>query len=159
MPRRRRSLLSEQRVFFVTTGTKNRKRLFVTPEVSASLREIIAREVRRRNARLYGYVLMPSHIHLLVGLSGGGLELSAFMRIIKSLSWRLLFSDSPGIWMPRFDDVAIYSETQFRVKLNYIHNNPVKAGLAKTPEEYPYSSALAWSGVASDNIVTTTIEC
>ena len=80
------------------------------------------------------------------------------MRNIKSLSWRLIFPEQAGIWASRFDDVAIFSESQFRVKLDYIHNNPVKAGLAKTPEGYPYSSARVRSGQTTDESVSTEIE-
>ena len=98
---------------------------------------------------------MPNHFHLLIRLDGGGPELSAFMRNIKSLSCRLIFPDQSSIWASRFDDVAVFSEEQFRVKLNYIHNNPVKAGLAMTAENYAYSSARHWAGLVSNGMVTT----
>ncbi len=45
------------------------------------------------------------------------------------------------IWEDRFDDLYLNQEKTFWVKFNYIHNNPVKAGLVKRPEDYPYSSA------------------
>ena len=44
-------------------------------------------------------------------------------------------------WMKRFDDQVIRTQKMFYTKLNYIHNNPVKAGLVNCPEEYRYSSA------------------
>ena len=40
----------------------------------------------------------------------------------------------------------IHSDELFRVKLDYIHNNPVKAGLAKRAIDWPYSSARDWLG-------------
>ena len=77
------------------------------------------------------------------------------LRDIKSLSWRRLFAQEPGIWMPRFDDLAIYTEKQFRTKLNYIHNNPVKAGLVSKVTEYEFSSAVDWlQGRRSGSVVT-----
>ena len=45
------------------------------------------------------------------------------------------------LWMPRFDDEVIRNEKMFWVKLNYIHNNPIEAGLVSIPEDYKYSSA------------------
>lgn len=60
--------------------------------------------------------------------------------------------------MARFDDLAIWSEKQFRIKLDYIHRNPVKAGLAGTPEGFPYSSAAAWLGDGADEVVRTTLD-
>ena len=44
-------------------------------------------------------------------------------------------------WMKRFDDEVITTDEMLQVKLDYIHNNPVKAGLAGKQEDYRYSSA------------------
>jgi hypothetical protein len=43
--------------------------------------------------------------------------------------------------MHRFDDEVIRNNKMFWVKLKYIHNNPVKAGLVIRGEDYKYSSA------------------
>ncbi len=97
---------------------------------------------------------MPNHLHLLLYVSDGGPALAKFMRDVKSLSARMIFPEKHGIWMARFDDVAIYSDEQFRTKLNYIHQNPVKAGLVENPEQYEYSSAKEWlSGVSDGGVV------
>jgi hypothetical protein len=45
------------------------------------------------------------------------------------------------VWQDRFDDVAVYSDEVLRTKIEYIHNNPVKAGLADSRDSYAYSSA------------------
>ena len=44
------------------------------------------------------------------------------------------------VWQDSYWDVNVYSERFLRQKLNYVHRNPVRAGLAETPEEYVYSS-------------------
>lgn len=49
------------------------------------------------------------------------------------------------LWKPRFDELTLTSEDQFRVKLNYVHENPVRAGLVSRPEEWSLSSASEWS--------------
>jgi len=103
-----------------------------------------------------GYVLMPSHMHFLLGFSQIG-QLSKFMQSFKILSSKAvkqsvnsviiggLWHDGTfNLWKPRFDDLIIVSEEQFRTKLNYIHNNPVKAGLVSDPCEWPNSSASDW---------------
>jgi hypothetical protein len=43
--------------------------------------------------------------------------------------------------MKRFDDEVITTDEMLRVKVDYIHNNPVVAGLVEKPEDYLYSSA------------------
>jgi hypothetical protein len=45
------------------------------------------------------------------------------------------------IWQRGFSDVRIADEKSFQQHREYIDNNPVKAGLARSPEEYPYGSA------------------
>jgi putative transposase len=45
------------------------------------------------------------------------------------------------LWEDRFDDLVIDSEETLTVKIEYIHNNPVRAGLALNPEDWKYSSA------------------
>lgn len=43
-------------------------------------------------------------------------------------------------WMDRFDDLLIKNEETLKTKINYIHNNPVKAGLVEEPGDWKYSS-------------------
>jgi len=44
-------------------------------------------------------------------------------------------------WMDRFDDVIVLNEKIMETKLNYIHYNPVKAGLVKEITDWKYSSS------------------
>jgi putative transposase len=45
------------------------------------------------------------------------------------------------VWQDRFDDLALYSRKILEIKLEYIHHNPVKAGLVDYPTKYIHSSA------------------
>ena len=157
MPRRGRSQLKDQIVFFVTTSTKGHEKLFADNRAKELLLDIIFERVAHFKGDLFGFVIMPNHIHLLVRIEGGGPKLANFMRDIKSLSARQLFPERKGIWQERFDDVAIYTLEQFTVKLSYIHNNPVKAGLVGEAEQYEYSSASDWKGESSNSIIKTEI--
>jgi len=47
---------------------------------------------------------------------------------------------SGRLWQERFDSFSIYSDKKFEEKLNYIHNNPLGAGLVKNLDDYPWSS-------------------
>ena len=105
---------------------------------------------------LTAYVLMPSHFHALLGFNRIE-QLSEAMQSIKSISARKIksllsddllhrFSENGSFqfWRPRFDDLIIWSEEQFKVKMEYIHNNPVKGDMAKESTDYLYSSARDW---------------
>ncbi len=45
------------------------------------------------------------------------------------------------VWQDRFDDVVLYTKKVMESKLEYIHQNPVKAGIVDYPTKYIHSSA------------------
>jgi len=45
------------------------------------------------------------------------------------------------LWMERFDDLVIENDKKLQIKIDYIHNNPVKAGFIDLPEQWEFSSA------------------
>ena len=100
MPLRGRSQLKDQRIFFVTFTVKDFEPVFRHSDACANMQQMLFEVVKRHNAVLFGYVIMPHHLHLLAGLESGGPGLSRLVRDIKSLSWRRWFSARPGIWVP-----------------------------------------------------------
>jgi putative transposase len=151
MSLRHRTQLGDNCLFFVTTSTKNHRPYFLDRIHKVMLLNTISETAKRLHAQIYAYVLMPSHFHLLIGISNGR-QLSVFMHDVKSLAWRRLYPQERGIWQERFDDVSIVSEEQFRIKLAYTHNNPVKARLCRQTDEYEFSSARAWLTGKPDGI-------
>ena len=110
----------------------------------------------RQNISVHAYVLMPSHLHALLGFHRIE-QLSRVMQSVKGLTSRRMkavlsddlvngFSRTGKFvfWKRRFDDLVIWSEKQFMIKAKYIHNNPVKAELVNNAEDYKYSSARDW---------------
>ena len=49
------------------------------------------------------------------------------------------------IWQARYYDFNIFSEQKLREKVEYMHNNPVRAGLVSEPLGWPWSSARFWT--------------
>ena len=60
------------------------------------------------------------------------------------LSLKELQENDYKLWKPRFDDLIVNSEKQLKIKMEYIHNNPVKAGFVEHAEDWTYSSAVDW---------------
>src|ERR1039458_4607982 len=85
---------------------------------------------------------MPNHLHLLITPT---LSLERSMQLIKggfSYRARKELGFAGEIWQPSYYDRRVRdAEDCFNFK-HYIRQNPVKRGLAKVPEEYPYSSAF-----------------
>jgi len=122
---------------------------------------------------LYSWVVMSNHVHLIVSASKGS-RLSQIMRDFKKYTavkvlraieenqeesrreWMLsIFRDvgknnvrneSYQFWNQDNHPVELETNEMMDQRLNYIHNNPLKAGIVDNPEDYPYSSARDYAG-------------
>lgn len=164
MGRRGRATLTDEEFFFATTTVVQHARVFAEEACCDILIEQFKRWQAHFHFAILGYVIMPSHFHWLIRVNPARGTISAVMREIKShTAWRMmdmlersgdttftpLFAHAAQgsvgqrrqFWMKRFDDQVIRNQRMFMAKLLYIHNNPVKAGLVASPEDFKYSSA------------------
>jgi putative transposase len=100
--------------------------------------------------KLVAYVLMPDHFHLIVNPRDGRIE--ELMQAVKSLSAREIvrlanhtsFKTANGgrnqVWQESFKAFPLWSPWMIWQKINYIHSNPLKAGLVKSVVDYRWSS-------------------
>lgn len=133
---------------------------------------------------LYGYCLMPSHLHL-IARAEGEISLSEILRDFKKFTskaiieqivnepesrrdWMLVYfrkegKDRKGItnykfWQDGSHPEEISSNKFFDEKLDYIHNNPVKELFVENPEDYYFSSARNYAGLNNQlDIVLETV--
>jgi putative transposase len=109
---------------------------------------------------IYGYVIMNNHIHIIwhaIGtktneqLQRSLLKYTAdeFKKELKNTNEQFLTEflvnkkdRNYQFWKRDSMQIDLYSEMFFRQKLEYIHKNPIRAGLCSFPEDYKYSSAL-----------------
>jgi REP element-mobilizing transposase RayT len=116
----------------------------------------LARECKLEMAALYGYVVMPHHVHMIVRPRPDQ-TIAAFMsrfkpntgaavsRILSRLELSQ-FDQQRGLnrntfWQRSFRSIVIHSEEMFWQKMEYIHLNPVRAGYVESPLDYVWSSA------------------
>ena len=98
---------------------------------------------QRHQFYVFGYVLMPEHVHLL--LSEPKLHpLADTLRALKTQTSRKLKGERMQFWQTRYFDRNIITQDEFSEKLQYMHRNPVKAGLVEKPEDWPWSSYRHW---------------
>ncbi len=93
--------------------------------------------------RLEAYCLMPTHIHLILQqLTDNGIPI--FMgRLLNAYSryFNLRHNRRGPLWESRFGNRVIGSEMVLNKCIEYVHYNPVKEALTKSPAQWPYSSA------------------
>ncbi len=95
--------------------------------------------VHSRSAPVYGFVVMPERVHLLVSEP----ERSDLAQAIKSLKQgvsRGLIGADGHFWHERYYDHNVRNYTSFVGKLRYVHRNPVKRGLCEKAENWEWSS-------------------
>ena len=161
---RGRTNFSDESFFFVTTSIINHFPIFKSYKYCDILVDNIRFYQNRYKFDILAYVIMPTHFHWVVRIENKLGRISDVMRDIKSFSAKQIleklierdrkeilemFRDEAEdihdqdhkIWQERFDDQVIRNEKMFWIKLRYIHNNPVKAGLVYRVEDYKYSSA------------------
>lgn len=93
---------------------------------------------------LRAWVVMPNHVHFLARFEEGQL-LSKALHSLKSFTAHELIKlhpEMPSVWQHESFDRYIRDEDHYWQTVNYIHNNPVSAGLCKSKEEFRWSSAF-----------------
>jgi REP element-mobilizing transposase RayT len=138
---RLRRIADCDRIFFITTNL-----LDGVPPLSADERTIVLDQLKRQRADaefwLFGYVVMPTHVHLLLMPNAKGM--SAIMHRFKrftALELGNCRAHNRAVWQPRYFDFALRQPADFGEKLEYIHNNPVEAHMVHSAADWPWSSA------------------
>jgi putative transposase len=134
--------LLEDHCYHVTTKTRGGAPVFEDP---ANARVIVdaLQFVRRDCAYLLGYAILPDHLHVVV-VPRGRYTISQIMQTVKGYTSRVINArngERGALWQASFYDRVIRDEPQLIGTLEYLHRNPVVAGLAEAPEAYPFSSA------------------
>jgi len=117
-------------------------------------------DIRERHGVLVaGYVVMPDHVHLLIGEPTNGtlsMVLQALkQRVSRDLRKGSLDGELKRFWQARFYDFNVHSAGKRREKLDYMHANPVKRELVKNPAEWAWSS---WSFYATGKMGVVRID-
>ena len=143
-------------------------RPFLATTASRRTFELALERVRHAfRLRVYGYVVMPDHVHLLLSEPERQNLADALKSLKQGVSRRLLTMGGPlkpafglsgkrmggpfkpafglsgkdkHFWQKRYYDFNVRNQRQFIEKLRYIHRNPVRAGLCERPEDWAWSS-------------------
>ena len=117
---------------------------YLNDDHSRTVFEDILEATRKRHGfDLYGYVLMPDHVHLLLSEPQDS-KLEEVFRALKTQTSKQLKGDRPQFWQRRYYDLNVFTRPKFNEKLRYLHRNPVKARLVENPEDWPWSSYCHW---------------
>ena len=131
---------SSARTFFATTRTSQSRALLQSDRNATLLIDVLRSYVSAKKFRLHDFVVMPDHVHLLLTV-GEGMTIEKAMQFVKGgFSYRLRKEHgySGEVWQRGFSESRVEDGPSFVRHREYIAANPVKAGLADSPEAYPY---------------------
>lgn len=96
-----------------------------------------------RKLRVHEFVVMPTHFHILVTIDGEMAVEKAVQLIKGNFSYRAKkeLGYTREIWQRGFSELRVYDKESYFEHKKYIDENPVRAGLASSAEQYPHCSA------------------
>ncbi|SPE28836.1 hypothetical protein SBA2_410036 [Acidobacteriia bacterium SbA2] len=160
MSKLRRPFLSDRYFFIAACLLKRRERL--TEPGFALLARAFNRAPALHPFYLTAWVFLPDHWHSICA----PLHPTTISLAMKSVARTAVFavrgssfeksadhrSGGPRYprWQPRFFDRALRTVKEYNEKVEYIHLNPVRAGLASRPEDWRWSSYSEYAGISAE---------
>jgi REP element-mobilizing transposase RayT len=148
---------------YITSVAKNRLPVFRKNALKDLACEALAEARRSAGFWLFAYVVMPDHLHTIVGSELKPAKVVQYINGIMSrrvidylkanghdISLSKLRHDERArgyrhsLWDHHPNTKPLTHEDVFMQKVHYLHQNPVRAGLVERPEEYRWSSARYW---------------
>ncbi|HWR34294.1 MAG TPA: transposase, partial [Clostridia bacterium] len=129
--------------YFVTFSCYKRQRRLADARPCDVFIDSLERMRRNHRFPVYGFTLMPEHVHLLISEPEIGTLAQAIQALKISVARKLApFRSGPERLSGRtvYYDHNVRSHQSFVQKLRYIHRNSVKRGLCANPEDWPWSS-------------------
>ena len=145
MSRLRRLVLSD-RFFFVTCRLARHRQILGRAEFSR-LAQVIDSRRQQHHFPLTAWVFLPDHWHAIF-FPRYPVTISRVMETIKVSSTRQINrrqGERGLLWQGRFFDRALRTVREYYEKVEYLHLNPVTAGLVSRAEDWPSSSVFDYT--------------
>jgi REP element-mobilizing transposase RayT len=155
---------------YITAVTRDRLPVFQKEAIATVMCKALDEARNSGGFLIFAYVIMPDHLHLLTDQPG---KSSDVLRYLKGITARRVIDylkdnqyDSSlaklrhqewkrehqySLWQQEKNVFSVFSEAMFMQKVNYIHLNPVRAGLVERAIDYRWSSARIWHGCPAED--------
>jgi putative transposase len=131
-------------VFHALNRATARRKLFRKPADYQAFLRVFDEALQRQPIRVLAYCLMPTHWHVVLWPAADG-DLTAFLRwltLTHSVRWHKHYrsTGSGHVYQNRFKAFAIAEDEHLLTVLRYVERNPLRAGLVRRAEDWPWSS-------------------
>jgi len=132
--------------YSLTIFTRLRKSFFTDADVVAAALLTIRQCAITHEFAVFAYCFMPDHVHLVVSATAEAADLRKFMSKWKQLSgYAHKRRSGEFLWQPSYYDHVLRDDEETSSAVRYVLENPVRSGLAKNFEDYPFSGSDVFS--------------
>jgi len=154
MPRRPRLVCPEYPLHVIQRGHNRQACFFSEADYQAYL-ATMAHQVQELDCRIHAYVLMTNHVHLLISFADADAP-SALMKGVGQWYSRYVnktYGRTGTLWEGRYRSCVVQDDAYLLTCQRYIELNPLRAGMAEHPADYPWSSYHANANGRSDPLI------
>jgi putative transposase len=142
-PRRLDIIFPRNPLYFVTCWTYRRRPYLANDRVHEAFVKFAKRAQNDFSVAVGRYVILPDHLHLFVALPND-IKLSDWVGTLKRVLARSLEGARSGdpFWQRGFFDHVLRSNESYAEKWNYVRENPVRACLVKSADDWPFCGEI-----------------
>jgi len=156
--------IHSDKLYFLTHTVVDWIDLFTRRELADIVVNSLNYCIDKKGLEVYAWCLMPSHLHMIARMAeNADDDLSGAMRDFKKFTSKEIIKTIPDIkesrkewllkhfqtgasnfslWQEGMHPIELYTNKFMEQKMEYIHENPVVAGIVYEPQQYVYSSAI-----------------
>src|ERR1043165_1314683 len=142
-PHRLKDLFIDCPIYYLTACAEGRRRILDQRLVHNAFINFALRAAEHQ-VWVGRYVIMPDHIHLFAGFGPESMSVSLWMKSFKNAISKTLKNATllGPHWQKGFFDHVVRSQESYDQKWLYVRNNPVRAGLVVSADEWPYAGEI-----------------
>ncbi|MFH1665392.1 MAG: transposase [Candidatus Omnitrophota bacterium] len=147
-------ILGEGAFYHITSRGDGRRNIYERERDHKKFLEYILRAKEKYHFRLYAYVLMPNHYHLLIQTLQANLpKIMHYINSVYTTYYNKVNRNVGHVFQGRYKSLIVDADTYFKELTRYIHLNPVRAKIADKPEEYEWSSYKGYISRKGDGFI------
>jgi REP element-mobilizing transposase RayT len=147
-------LQGEGYLYHITSRGDDRKRIYISKYDYEKFLEYLLKAKEKYKFYLYAYCLMSNHYHLLIETTKPNLSrIMQYINTAYTVYYNKKRNRSGHLFQGRYKSIIIDGDSYFLELTRYIHLNPVRAGMSKTPEGYKWSSFLGYMNRKGDAFI------
>lgn len=155
MPRTAR-IAPREHVYHILTRGNNRQDVFKDEKDYKRYIEILKKYKEKYSFKLYHYILMRNHVHLVLEITerGGGLaETMKGINLSYVQHYKKRYRHIGHFWQDRYKSIIISKDDYLLACGSYVELNPLRAKIAEDPKDYKWSSYNVYAYGKKDSLV------